>query len=100
MYDDGCTGDCLAYNIKLNCQDRMRRAAERAIGSPRFGSRMSTRVSFERRQNTEAGFAWMSSFTVPDSPFPSRRFSFLCTGEGRSGAGITGWRITDLELLD
>ena len=100
MYDDGCRGDCLAYEIKLNCQDRMRRAAVRAIGEPRFESRSrtETRVSFDGRQNVEARFTWRSFFTVPDAPFPSREYWFVCTGSGRSGASITGWRITDVEL--
>ena len=100
MYDDGCRGDCLAYEVKLNCQDRIRRAAVRAIGEPRFESRSrtATRVSFDGTQNAEASFTWRSFFTVPDSPFPSREYSFVCTGSGRSGASITGWRITNIEL--
>ena len=100
MYDDGCRGDCLAYEIKLNCQDRIRRAAVRAIGEPRFESRSrtATRVSFDGTQNAEAWFTWRSFFTVPDSPFPSREHSFVCTGSGRSGASISGWRIINVEL--
>ena len=100
MRDDGCRGDCLAYEIKLNCQDQIQRAAVRAVGEPRFESRSrtATRVSFDGTQNAEAWFTWRSFFTVPDTAFPSREYWFVCVGSGRPGASITGWRITDVEL--
>ena len=100
MYDDGCRGDCLAYELKLNCQQRVREAAVRSFGRPRFSSRSrtGTRVSFGGTQNVEARFTWRSFFTVPDAAFPSREYWFVCAGSGRSGARITGSRITDVEL--
>lgn len=83
----------LELEIRLNCEDSMRRTAERTIGSPKFDNMFDTEVGFELAQDGGEAFGWVSSFVAG-----GLRYDYSCVGTGR-GNRIENWRLSDVSVI-
>ena len=83
----------LALEIKLNCEQRVERAARQSVGRVEFANMFNSEVLFNADSTS---FTWRSSFTTPDVFPATREHSFTCSGSG-NGNSISNWRIDELD---